>query len=117
MVYTQNVRQHLFAHAFQRGRKIARRLRRGFREHRAQGGGFGFTADARNPQFREFIYQQIDDAIAVLPHLVAREFKRGRVQFVSPVPLCSISVLMNNSCRAPALSAIAFHPFVVGTVT
>ena len=24
---------------------------------------------------------------------------------------------MNNSCRAPALSAIAFHPFCVGTVT
>ena len=27
------------------------------------------------------------------------------------------SVLMNSSCRAPALSAIAFHPFCVGTVT
>lgn len=27
-----------------------------------------------------------------------------------------ISVLMNSSWRAPALSAIAFHPFVVATV-
>ena len=27
------------------------------------------------------------------------------------------TVLMNNSCRAPALSAMAFHPFCTGTVT
>ena len=27
------------------------------------------------------------------------------------------AVLMNNSCRAPWLSAIAFQPFCVGTVT
>ena len=27
-----------------------------------------------------------------------------------------IAVEMNNSCRAPALSAMPFHPFCVGTV-
>ncbi len=39
--------------------------------------------------------------------------------FVSAASNCSLlqSALMKSSCRAPALSAMAFQPFCVGTVT
>src|SRR5579859_6580820 len=69
------------------------------------------------------LHEHIDDAIAERAHFIRGKLDAGidhleRASFKASSS-CSFvnAVLMNSSWRAPALSAIAFQPLVVGTVT